>query len=760
MFRIEDAQKRIIRRADGSEIITVINPTRRVKLIASGHVDSVTQGYAANAAEDAAGAAASAATATTKASEAAASAGQASTSASQSSASAAEAAASASASAEDAESAAVALVAAEVAQAAASSLNVAVIASVGDASAAANRASTSASNAASSASQAAASATTASNAEADARKLATNPQGATYTLSDSTTGYSAQHYAETAAQSAQTVTAAQATLAQTLEAAQNAAAIASQAQIDAQNTITAIAGSHTDFHQRYLGDYSADPTTGLNGAALAVGDLYYNTTNQVMRINTATSGWIDQVTPSAPTVKRNYIFEVGATPSHIFNGPDIQGNTLSFTENNVDVYLNGTKLREDEFVENAATNTITINTDVALAQDDNVGITAYEAFSLADIVTRSGGGTFAGAVTFSTETAFNNGIDVQNGAEINGQLDVTNAGAPLLLDTTHTSQLVNQSHGVIGFEENGQSRGDIGVRDGHLYIESRNAGITATGLEFRSGEILPRNTGNPTSDQVSLGSTTTRFDEVHTDNLFANGRNLKTQTLSPVTGDLTVETINGVAHYKMPGILAGSGIDVHKSASSVTITNEACRLLAVGFYRPDPTTSNQPHILPPNYWHGAPINDWVYRHPEYLSRAPNPASGGFTVPFNRKFLIEYGASMGWHYGPDDEDYEGSIGPVLRGGPLKLRLGCPTLLGSNGYLVDEANGWSTNGEHQQLYGSYLTPASLGYTEFRIEGRWPFNVTGSWSKENIAYTENLITYGPAVAWVRIWDTELPT
>lgn len=759
MFRIEDAKHRTIRAADGSQIVTVINPTRRVKLIGSGHIDGVTQGYASNAATSASDAAASALAAFNSESSSATSAGQASTSAASALSSKNQAASSLTAAQGIVDDANTALTAATLAQGTAETLNTVVLGSVLDASGHAGAASSSATDASNSAIAAASSATAASNSEDDASKLAITVKGQTYTLSDATTmGYSARHYAETAADTLSDINDAQSTLTQTLAAAQTAAGIASQAQIDAQNTITSIAGSHTDFHERYLGDFTTDPTSGINSAALAAGDLYYNTANQVMRIYTAASGWIDQVTPTSPTIKHTYIFEVGSSQSHVFSGQDIAGRTLSFTEENIDVFLNGARVREDEFVADAATNTVTINSDVTLDVDDNVLITAYEAFALSDIVTRSGGGTYSGAVTFQTQTTFNGLIDANSNVDIDGHLEVHHSGSPLTLDREHTSQFQNQSHSVLSIEENGSSRGGLGLRDGRVYIQSHYGGTDETGLEFRTSDILPRKGGNPQNNTVALGSTSENFSSVHADTIVMNGRDGKTQGLSPVLGDLQILDVGGVAHYSMPGLIGGSGINITKTSQLTTIYNESPRLLAVGYYRPEVIPGNLENILLPDYWHGAVINDWEFQHPEYLDRTSAAASCGFTVPLDRRMLIEYGATMGYARTQDQDDETGSKGPISRTGPMRLRLGCPTLLGSNQYEVSHANGYTLTGEYQQLAGSYVTPASIGYTEFRIEGRWPAGIEGSWSKEVIAYSDVNGSYGPRVAWVRIWDLEL--
>ncbi len=774
MFKILDAAGRTIRSSDNNTVVTVINPSRAIKLISSGHIDSVTAGYSTNAAISAQASATSAQASATSAEAAELSATNSQTSAGQSALSADAALAhkndtitKAGEAATSASDAASVLGTANAALSSANLLNTVVIAGITDAAGYAGAASSSATAASGSATAAANSATTAEDAKDDAIKAATFPEGQTYTLSNNTTtGYSALHYAERAQDSYDAAALVQGTLDTTLTAAQAAAAVASQATIDAQNAINALAGSHTDFHTKYLGDFTADPTTGVSGAALAAGDLYYNTSTNLMRIYTATSGWVDQVTASSPVVKRTFIFEVPQTPSHSFSGADITGKTLTFTEDNLEVFLNGALMRDDEYSADPATNTVTIDTSVQLSHDDNVLITVLSPFALADVVTKANGGTFAGSVGFTNTTTFNGDLDVNANVDIAGRLTVEATGSPLVLDKTHSTSLVNQEHSVLGIKGNSATRGDIGIQNDQLYLQSRGGSSTTktSGLQFRGTDISPRHNGALSDTVVDLGSTASQFKTIYTDNIVVRGLDAITDgliPLSPENNDLNYQTVGNRKNLRMPAIVAGTNIAVTKTDFSTTLDCENSRLLAAGYYRPLVSPGNPEHILPANYWHAAVINDWQFQHPDYVTRTSSQtsASAGFLVPLDRKIFIEYGATMGFARLHSDYTQREHEGPLPSQGPLRLRLGCTTGLGSNFYEVSSANGYTTNGNYQQLAGSYITPASIGYTEFRIEGRWPYDVEGSWSREVVAgYDNDSNPIGPRVAWVRIWDTEI--
>jgi hypothetical protein len=110
----------------------------------------------------------------------------------------------------------------------------------------------------------------AETAAADAAKLATNAEDSQYTLSDSSTGYSALHYAAKA---------------------EDSSTAASGAQSAAEAARDATLAAYDSFDDRYLGAKASDPTVDNDGDALAAGMLYYNTTVPEMRLYTG-SAWV------------------------------------------------------------------------------------------------------------------------------------------------------------------------------------------------------------------------------------------------------------------------------------------------------------------------------------------------------------------------------------------------------------------------------------------------------------------------------------
>ena len=75
------------------------------------------------------------------------------------------------------------------------------------------------------------------------------------------------------------------------------------------------------------------------------------------------------------------------------------GRMVSYTVNQVSVYLNGVKLIEGSGKDFQATNGSTITGLSALTADDVVEVVALSTFPASDTVSAANGGTFAGNVT-------------------------------------------------------------------------------------------------------------------------------------------------------------------------------------------------------------------------------------------------------------------------------------------------------------------------------------------------------------------------
>ena len=158
----------------------------------------------------------------------------------------------------------------------------------------ASTASTQATNAASSATSAASSATTATTKASEASTSATNAaSSATAAASSATTATTKASEAATsatnAASSATTATTKASEAATSATNAATSATAADTAKTAAQAAQTAAEAAADNFDDTYLGAKSSDPTVDNDGDALTAGDLYFNTSSNVLKVYNGSS---------------------------------------------------------------------------------------------------------------------------------------------------------------------------------------------------------------------------------------------------------------------------------------------------------------------------------------------------------------------------------------------------------------------------------------------------------------------------------------
>ena len=134
--------------------------------------------------------------------------------------------------------------------------------------------------------------------------------------------------------------------------------------------VATIAGSGTAVVFQGYGVYGAfnssldGPSTDNDNGALSSGMLYFNSTDQEMRVYSG-AAWI---AASAATQASMNIFEFTASAGQqTFTSTDDNGATLSYTANNLIVMMNGAVLDPDEFT---ATNGSSVVLDSAAALND------------------------------------------------------------------------------------------------------------------------------------------------------------------------------------------------------------------------------------------------------------------------------------------------------------------------------------------------------------------------------------------------------
>ena len=137
----------------------------------------------------------------------------------------------------------------------------------------------------------------------------------------------------------------------------------------------------SDFAGIYLGAASSNPTTDPDGSALDGGELYFNTSDNQLKVFSSSSGWQNAGSSINGTSAR-FTFTISGTPTTV-SGNDDAGTALSYSPNFMDVYLNGTKMVNGTDVTITSGNSIVFAS--ALTNGDIVDCVAFGTFNVANI---------------------------------------------------------------------------------------------------------------------------------------------------------------------------------------------------------------------------------------------------------------------------------------------------------------------------------------------------------------------------------------
>ena len=193
------------------------------------------------------------------------------------------------------------------------------------------------------------------------------------------------------------------------------------------------------------------PSTDNDGDSLVTGALYFNTTDNEMRVYDG-ANWI--AASAAGSASMNiYEYTVSGSPTATFSGADDNSATLSYTQGNLQVVKDGVILHADDF-------TATNGTSVVLQSNAAVGseivIYAFKSFTVADTVSKSSGGTFTGAVTFTsadmngTELKLDADGDTSITADTDDQIDFKIGGSDVVQMTSTDLKVNNASVATTG----------------------------------------------------------------------------------------------------------------------------------------------------------------------------------------------------------------------------------------------------------------------------------------------------------------------
>ena len=238
--------------------------------------------------------------------------------------------------------------------------------------------------------------------------------------------------------------------------------------------ITTAATNVTDisnFADVYVGPSATAPTTRVDTSALQVGDLYFDTTTNTMKVYSS-GGWVSTGSSVNGTSDR-FTYTVSSSTVTI-TGADDDGDTLAYDAGYIDVYLNGVRMVNGTDVTVTSGTSVVFATAIGTSGTDIVDIVAFGTFQLANF-------------------SINDANDVSTAGISDGQVLVWNASAS-------SFQAGNASSAeVYGFNKNASGQliitttgGGVDSIDAATYAGFDDVIFAATGFTFSisSGKLI------------------------------------------------------------------------------------------------------------------------------------------------------------------------------------------------------------------------------------------------------------------------------
>jgi hypothetical protein len=238
--------------------------------------------------------------------------------------------------------------------------------------------------------------------------------------------------------------------------------------------ITTAATNVTDisnFADVYVGPSATAPATRVDTSALQVGDLYFDTATNTMKVYSS-GGWVSTGSSVNGTSNR-FTYTVSSSTVTI-TGADDDGNTLAYDAGYIDVYLNGVRMVNGTDVTVTSGTSVVFATAIGTSGTDIVDIVAFGTFQLANF-------------------SINDANDVSTAGISDGQVLVWNASAS-------SFQAGNASSAeVYGFNKNASGQliitttgGGADSIDAATYAGFDDVIFAATGFTFSisSGKLI------------------------------------------------------------------------------------------------------------------------------------------------------------------------------------------------------------------------------------------------------------------------------
>ena len=219
------------------------------------------------------------------------------------------------------------------------------------------------------------------------------------------------------------------------------------------SSITTAANNLADinaFANIYLGPSATAPTVDPDGSALDVGDLYFDTASQTMKVYSS-SGWIPAGSSVNGTSSR-FTYTVSSSTTTI-TGADDNSNTLAYDAGFIDVYLNGVKMVNGTDVTVTSGTSIVFASAIGTSGTDVVDVIAFGTFQLSNFSINDANDVSTGGISDGQVLVYNNSAGAfqpgnASSAEVygfsknaSGELIVTttNGGVDDISDTTYAS---------------------------------------------------------------------------------------------------------------------------------------------------------------------------------------------------------------------------------------------------------------------------------------------------------------------------------
>ena len=338
--------------------------------------------------------------------------------------------------------------------------------------------------------------------------------------------------------------------------ASNSASSASTSASNAATSATNAENAYDNFDDRYLGAKATEPTVDNDGDALITGAMYFDSSNNVMKVYSGTE-W-QNASSSIEGIKSDFVYT--ATASQVlFSGSDDNTNTLVIDKAGlVNVYLNGVRLTDADYTIDAAANSVTLDSGATVG--DIVEIEVFGNFagqSGADVAIT--GGSITGLSNLTTSSFTSTGIDdnatstaITIDASSNVGIGTTTVGQFATIDVGLTVDSGNAYSGIACTDGSTTSTLAQGYSTTYLYNQANGSMLFGTNNTERARI--------DSSGNLLVGKTSTNF---NTDGFQAFSGGFVHATATQGTANSgTVITVNRKS-------TDGSIVDFRKNGSTV-----------------------------------------------------------------------------------------------------------------------------------------------------------------------------------------------